>query len=115
MSKPQPHVGLSLVNKAPLGLVITALIAVTATFMFELALVTLAYAIAGGLLCAVILIAYWLGKGGIFFIAGVSIPLLMVIVMPLTTMAALLYLISGFFFGFCLALLGYKLLAKLKS
>ncbi|HEA17738.1 MAG TPA: hypothetical protein ENH88_15115 [Pseudoalteromonas prydzensis] len=115
MTKPQPHVGLSLVNKAPLGLVITALIAVTATFMFELPLVTLAYAIAGGLLCAVILIAYWLGKGGLFFIVSVSIPLLMVIVMPLTTMAALLYLISGFFFGFCLALLGYKLLAKSKK
>lgn len=115
MSKPQPHVGLSLVNKAPLGLVITTLIAIAATFLFELPLSTLGYASAGGFLCSVILIAYWLGKGGIFFIAGVSIPLLMVIVMPLTTMAALLYLISGFFFGFCLALLGYKLLAKLKS
>ncbi|MEH6393355.1 hypothetical protein [Pseudoalteromonas sp.] len=112
MSKPQPHVGLSLVNKAPLGLVSTALIAIIATFMFDLELLTLAYASAGGLLCAVILIAYWLGKGGIFFIVGVSIPLLMVIIMPLATMAALLYLVSGFFFGFCLALLGYKLTAK---
>lgn len=112
MSKPQPHVGLSLVNKAPLGLVITALIAIIATFMFELELSTLAYSVAGGLTCAIILLAYWLGKGGLFFIVGVSIPLLIVIVMPLTSMAALLYLISGFFFGFCLALIGYKLVAK---
>ncbi|MBB1310300.1 MULTISPECIES: hypothetical protein [Pseudoalteromonas] len=112
MTTSQPHVGLSLVNKAPLGLIVTAVIAGIATVMFELELLTLAYSVLGGLVCAIILIAYWLGKGGLFFIVGVSIPLLMVIVVPLTSMAALLYLISGFFFGFCLALLGYKLLAK---
>ncbi|MGS0535167.1 hypothetical protein [Pseudoalteromonas sp. SaAl2] len=39
-------------------------------------------------------------------------PLLLVVMMPLATMAALLYLVSGFFFGFCLALLGYKLISK---
>lgn len=107
--KQQPHVGLSLVNKAPLGILVTALIALVAGFMFELNFTTLIYASVGGLLCGAILIAYWLGKGGIFFIMGVSMPLLLVIVMPLTSMAALLYLISGFFFGFCMALLGYKL------
>lgn len=112
MTTQQPHVGLSLVNKAPLGLIVTAVIAIIATVMFELDIITLAYSIAGGLICAMILIAYWLGKGGLFFIAGVSIPLLMVIVIPLTTMAALLYLISGFFFGFCLVLLGYKIFTK---
>lgn len=108
----QPHVGLSLVNKAPLGLLVTTVIAMAAGFLFEIELLTLLYAFIGGLACAAILIAYWLGKGGIFFIGGVSVPLLLVIMMPLATMAALLYLISGFFFGFCLALLGYKLITN---
>ncbi|MCQ8877180.1 hypothetical protein NQT69_03885 [Pseudoalteromonas shioyasakiensis] len=108
----QPHVGLSLVNKAPLGLLVTTITALTAGFLFEIDLLTLLYAFIGGLACAVILIAYWLGKGGIYFIVGVSVPLLLVIMMPLATMAALLYLISGFFFGFSLALLGYKLINK---
>ncbi len=108
----QPHVGLSLVNKAPLGLLVTTITALTAGFLFEIDLLTLLYAFIGGLACAVILIAYWLGKGGIYFIVGVSVPLLLVIMMPLATMAALLYLISGFFFGFSLALLGYQLINK---
>ena len=105
----QPHIGLSLVNKAPSGIVITVLMALVASLLFELHLTTLVYACVGGLLCGIILIAYWLGKGGIFFILGISAPLLLVVIVPLTTKAALLYLISGFFFGFCLALLGYKL------
>jgi len=105
----QPHVGLSLINKAPIGLVVTAAIAAAASFIFELDLTTLLYACVGGFVCGIILIAYWLGKGGVYFIVGVSTPLVLVMVMPLATMAALLYLVSGFFFGFCLALLGYKL------
>jgi len=110
----QPHVGLSLVNKAPMGMVVTALIAAVASFIFELDLTTLIYACIGGFVCGIILIAYWLGKGGVYFIVGVSTPLLLVVVMPLATVAALLYLVSGFFFGFCLALLAYKLTVKHK-
>ncbi|MDP2635557.1 MULTISPECIES: hypothetical protein [unclassified Pseudoalteromonas] len=111
----QPHVGLSLVNKAPLGLLITILIAVVAHLVFELDVMTLLYSLVGGLVCAIVLIAYWLGKGGAFFIVGVSIPLVLIVVTPLATMAALLYLVSGFFFGFCLSLLIYKLFSKQKQ
>ena len=67
MSK-QPHVGLSLVTKAPMGMLITALIAVIANVLLELNIVTLGYAVAGGIASAVLLLAYWLGKGGLFFI-----------------------------------------------
>ena len=108
----QPHVGLSLVNKAPLGLLFTALIAVIAHLVFELNVQTLLYSFVGGLVCGMTLIAYWLGKGGAFFIIGVSIPLVLIVLTPLATMAALLYLISGFFFGFCFSLLIYKLMIK---
>ncbi|MDC3212990.1 hypothetical protein NQU47_10465 [Pseudoalteromonas distincta] len=108
MSK-QPHVGLSLVTKAPMGMLITALIAVIANVLLELNIVTLGYAVAGGIASAVLLLAYWLGKGGLFFILGVSLPLLLVLFTPLATITALLNLISGFFFGFCAALFIYKL------
>lgn len=104
----QPHVGLSLVNKAPIGMLITFLIAVLANVFLTLNIVTLGYAVLGGVICAAILLAYWLGKGGVFFILGVSMPLLLVLFTPLATLGALLNLLSGFFFGFCAMLLIYK-------
>lgn len=110
MSK-EPHVGLSLVNKAPQGMLITAVIAVLANYFLTLDIVTLGCAIAGGIVCASILLAYWLGKGGFFFILGVSVPLLLVLFTPLASIAALLNLLSGFFFGFCIALVMYKFLS----
>jgi hypothetical protein len=104
----QPHIGLSLVNKAPIGMLITFLIAALANVFLTLNIVTLGYAVLGGMVCAAILLAYWLGKGGVFFILGVSMPLLLVLFTPLATIAALLNLLSGFFFGFCAMLLIYK-------
>ena len=104
----QPHVGLSLVNKAPIGMLITFLIAALANVFLTLNIVTIGYAVLGGMVCAAILLAYWLGKGGVFFILGVSMPLLLVLFTPLATIAALLNLLSGFFFGFCAMLLIYK-------
>ena len=66
----------------------------------------------GGVISAVLLLAYWLGKGGLFFILGVSLPLVLVLFTPLASITALLNLVSGFFFGFCAALFVYKLLAN---
>lgn len=111
MSK-QPHVGLSLVNKAPIGMAITALVAVIANVLLELNIITLGYAVVGGVISAALLLAYWLGKGGLFFILGVSLPLVLVLFTPLATITALLNLVSGFFFGFCAALFVYKLRAN---
>ncbi|MBQ4858721.1 hypothetical protein V6248_12995 [Pseudoalteromonas agarivorans] len=110
----QPHVGLSLVNKAPMGMLLTALVAVIANVLLELNIITLGYAVAGGVVSAALLLAYWLGKGGLFFILGVSLPLVLVLFTPLASITALLNLVSGFFFGFCAALFIYKLVnAKL--
>ena len=111
MSK-QPHVGLSLVNQAPLGILFTALIAIVANVLLDLNIVTLAYAILGGAISAVILMAYWLGKGGIFFILGVSLPLVLVLFTPLDTATALINLVSGYFLGFCVALTIYKVIGQ---
>ncbi|WP_062569894.1 hypothetical protein [Pseudoalteromonas arabiensis] len=109
----QPHAGLSLVNKAPLGFVLSVLVAVITSLVFtQLTLNTLFYALVGGVVCSLLLLAYWSGKGGIFFIFGVLTPLALVVISPLATMAALLYLLSGFFSGFWLLLLGYKLMVK---
>jgi len=110
MSK-QPHVGLSLITKAPMGMLITAVIAVVANILLELNIATLGYAVAGGVVSASLLLTYWLGKGGLFFILGVSLPLFLVLLTPLATISALLNLISGFFFGFFVALFIYKLVS----
>ena len=110
--KDHPHVGLSLVSKAPMGMLITALVAVIANVLLELNIITLGYAVVGGVVSAVLLLAYWLGKGGLFFILGVSLPLVLVLFTPLASITALLNLVSGFFFGFCAALFVYKLLAN---
>lgn len=110
--KDQPHVGLSLVSKASMGMLITALVAVIANVLLELNIITLGYAVVGGVVSAVLLLAYWLGKGGLFFILGVSLPLVLVLFTPLASITALLNLVSGFFFGFCAALFVYKLLAN---
>ncbi|MDO6464464.1 hypothetical protein [Pseudoalteromonas carrageenovora] len=107
----QPHVGLSLVNKAPMGMLLTALVAVIANVLLELNIITLGYAVAGGVVSAALLLAYWLGKGGLFFILGVSLPLVLVLFTPLASITALLNLVSGFFFGFCAALFIYKLVS----
>lgn len=107
----QPHVGLSLVNKAPMGMLLTALVAVIANVLLELNIITLGYAVAGGVVSAALLLAYWLGKGGLFFILGVSLPLVLVLFAPLASITALLNLVSGFFFGFCAALFIYKLVS----
>ena len=111
----QPHVGLSLVNKAPLGMLITAIIAILANTLLALNLITLGYAIFGGVVCAALLLAYWLGKGGVFFVLGVSAPLLLVLLTPLVSVAALLNLVSGFFFGFFTTLLLHNLLLDKKN
>jgi len=108
----QPHVGLSLVGKAPMGMLITALVAAVANGLLELNIITLGYAVVGGVISAVLLLVYWLGKGGLFFILGVSLPLVLVLFTPLASIAALLNLVSGFFFGFCAALFVYKLLTN---
>ncbi|MEL0633692.1 hypothetical protein V6237_12995 [Pseudoalteromonas carrageenovora] len=107
----QPHVGLSLVNKAPMGMLLTALVAVIANVLLELNIITLGYAVTGGVVSAALLLAYWLGKGGLFFILGVSLPLVLVLFTPLASITALLNLVSGFFFGFCAALFIYKLVS----
>lgn len=104
----QPHVGLSLINKAPIGLVLTAIIALLANILLPLNLATFAYAVVGGGLCAALLIRYWLGKGGIYFVLGLTAPLVLVLITPLASFAALINLLSGFFFGFCLLLMIYK-------
>jgi hypothetical protein len=105
----QPHVGLSLVNYAPVGMVLTAVIAGSANTVLSLNITTLIYAVLGGIACAGLLLGYWLAKGGTFFVLGVSVPLLLVLFAPLVSIFALINLVSGFFFGFFSGLLVYTL------
>ncbi|WP_404339284.1 hypothetical protein [Pseudoalteromonas mariniglutinosa] len=105
------RIGFALINKAPYGICVAVAVAFVAGFFFhDLAIVNFYYASIGGMLCALFLLAYWSGKGGLFFIAAVFTPLLLVMVSPLATLASLLYLLSGFFAGFWLLLLIYKVI-----
>ncbi|MCG7537407.1 hypothetical protein [Pseudoalteromonas sp. OOF1S-7] len=63
---------------------------------------------AGGL-SAVLLLAYWHGKGGSFFIFGLGAPLLAIMFSELPDFLSLAWVINSFFSGFALILLLYKL------
>ncbi|RZM80356.1 hypothetical protein [Pseudoalteromonas rubra] len=62
-----------------------------------------------GGLSAALLLAYWHGKGGSFFIFGLGAPMLAVIFSDLPNFLSLAWVINSFFAGFALLLLLYKL------
>ncbi|NOU52800.1 hypothetical protein HG263_20030 [Pseudoalteromonas sp. JBTF-M23] len=70
----------------------------------------MAYALLFGFASAATLLGYWHEKGGSFFILALLMPLLLIIISDLSSFIALAWLISGYFFGFALALAIYKLM-----
>ncbi|AZZ98890.1 hypothetical protein [Pseudoalteromonas sp. R3] len=62
-----------------------------------------------GGLSAALLLAYWHGKGGSFFIFGLGAPMLAIIFSDLPDFLSLAWVINSFFGGFALLLLLYKL------
>ncbi|ALU44880.1 hypothetical protein [Pseudoalteromonas rubra] len=62
-----------------------------------------------GALSAALLLAYWHGKGGSFFIFGLGAPMLAIIFSDLPNFLSLAWVINSFFCGFSVLLLLYKL------
>ena len=104
-----PQVGLSLVNKAPAALAVTFTLLVVALLLSTLHVNVLAYAGFSGVLCGALLLAYWLGKGGMFFVLGILAPLVSVIAIDIPSFTSLFQLILAFFSGFWLLLCVFKL------
>ncbi len=108
------HVGFNLVAKAPLGALLTVLtlVALLATQYFYGEAV--GYGLAAGVGCALLLLAYWLGKGGAYFILALAAPLLLVVLTPLPNFVALAELIVSYFLGASLLLSIYHLFSRRK-
>ncbi len=111
----QPHVGLSLVAKAPIAFtMLTLLIVAVATLSTPLWHI-LGYSVLAGLVCGGLLLAYWSGKGGLYFILGLLVPLANVVAVDLSSFTSLYQLILAFFCGFWLSLCVFKLVTGKES
>ncbi|WP_105200516.1 hypothetical protein [Pseudoalteromonas sp. T1lg76] len=104
-----PHVGLSLVQKAPLATLVTLILLAVVVGVYGPMWSVLVIALIAGVGCGVLLLAYWLGKGGIYFILGLLVPLLAVIFAELPNFISLFQLILTFFCGFWSSLWALKL------
>lgn len=111
----QPHVGLSLVAKAPIAVVITIVLIVVVAALSAPLWHVLGFSALAGLVCGALLLAYWSGKGGIFFIVGLLVPLINVMAIDLSSFTSLYQLILAFFCGFWLSLWVFKLVTGNES
>ncbi|WP_105190785.1 MULTISPECIES: hypothetical protein [unclassified Pseudoalteromonas] len=105
----KPHVGLSLVQKAPWAVLVILVLLAVVVGVYGPLWPVLAIALIAGLCCGALLLAYWLGKGGTYFIVGLLVPLLAVMFAELPSFTSLYQLILAFFCGFWLSLWAFKL------
>ncbi|TQF69995.1 hypothetical protein [Pseudoalteromonas luteoviolacea] len=101
-------ISLSLASKAPvtiigccIGFIILALVS-----PFNASNVVLAIGV--GVLSASLLLAYWHGRGGSFFILGLAAPMLSILFSELPDFWSLGWVINGFFCGFAVLLWLFK-------
>ncbi|BBN82271.1 hypothetical protein PA25_22560 [Pseudoalteromonas sp. A25] len=104
------EIGRSLADKSIWALLFNTLVfAVLAVVDGAPVVSNMLYAVLFGLASAGTLLGYWHEKGAHFFILALLMPLLLIIVSELTSFIALAWLINGYFCGFALLLLLYKL------
>ncbi|TLX47225.1 hypothetical protein C1E24_10520 [Pseudoalteromonas phenolica] len=111
----QREVGQSLAQKSPIGMVFTLLLFIPLAVNSELILGNLISAIALGMVTVILLLSYWHGKGGSFFIFALLMPLILVVIAELPSFVALAWLINAFFFGASSCLFAYLLWSKSKK
>jgi hypothetical protein len=103
------QVGFSLIAQAHIGLLIAASLLVL-SLLFSFSLTTVIYGALFGVFSALLLMAYWLGKGGKFFILALFCPLMAIIFSPLNSFLDVANLICAYFVGLCLVLTAYKMI-----
>lgn len=102
------HAGFSLVAKAPWGALITALVLAAMLFFTPVHGEVILLSLTGGAVGAALLLAYWLGKGGMYFILAQLAPLALIVVAPLPDFIALAQLVNAYFLGASVLLTGYR-------
>ncbi|KZN65186.1 hypothetical protein N473_01040 [Pseudoalteromonas luteoviolacea CPMOR-1] len=103
------QIGSSLARKAPMALFLCALIFILLTISSSINWANLILALSVGVLSAVLLLAYWHGKGGVYFILGLAAPMLSILFSVLPDFWALGWVINGFFCGFAILLWLFQL------
>ena len=106
--KTSQAVGFSLIGQAHIGLMVFAVI-LAISLVLSLNLTVVTYGAVFGAVTALLLLAYWLGKGGKFFVLAVMCPLLCIIVTPITSFFEIANVLGAFFVGLCFILTIYRL------
>ncbi len=88
-----------LMAKAYLGVIVSLLGVGLSLWLFTLPWQGLVYPLIAGIVAGACLLAYWYGKGGIYFFITFLMPLLTVMLTPMPELGSLVALISGFFLG----------------
>ena len=107
LSKSQ-EVGFSLIARAHFGLVIASVL-LAISLLFSYAVTIIINGLLFGVFSALFLLAYWLGKGGKFFIFALICPLIAIIYSPLFSFYDVANLIFSYFVGLSALLTVYKL------
>ncbi|MCF6434578.1 hypothetical protein [Pseudoalteromonas sp. MMG022] len=103
------EIGKSLASKAPWALLFNiALFALLGVVDGAPLLSNLLFSLLFGAISSTFLLLYWHEKGGSFFIFALLMPLMLIIVSELSNFVALAWVINGYFFGFALALIIYR-------
>ncbi|MCF2859447.1 hypothetical protein L1286_18330 [Pseudoalteromonas sp. SMS1] len=102
-------ISLSLANKAPLATLGCSIVFCILALMSTFNVTNVALAIGVGILSATLLLAYWHGKGGSFFILGLAAPMLSILFSTLPDFWSLGWVINGFFCGFAILLWAFKI------
>ena len=97
--KNSAQVGQSIIAQAHLGLILTMCLLVGIQLSEGLTIALIVMSISAGAMCAALLLLYWKGKGGIFFIFALLCPLLLIIFAQLPNFIALAELVIGYFFA----------------
>lgn len=109
------QIGESLAKKSPIAIIFTLLLFVPLAINGMPIVGNLISALILGVMTVILLLGYWHGKGGSFFIVALLMPLVLVVIAELPSFVALAWLINAFFFGAATSLFVYLKLSKLKK
>jgi hypothetical protein len=108
------QIGESLAKKSPIAILFTLLLFVPLALNESPIIGNIVSALVLGAMTVVLLLGYWHGKGGSFFIVALLMPLVLVVIAELPNFIALAWLINAFFFGAASSLFVYLKLSKFK-
>ena len=109
------QIGESLAKKSPIAIIFTLLAFIPLAMNSSPIIGNLVSALILGAMTVVLLLGYWHGKGGSFFIVALLMPLVLVVIADLPNFIALAWLINCFFLGTASCLFIYSFLSKLKT